>query len=301
MSDLRNVTHFLSETGKRNLALEIINHFSKYANSPALLRDIADSYFYSYDFEKSFEFFNMVIKGDATKQEKAECLLNMANIHIVKSQPQEALKILNNMDDSAEVVGLKKEANTVKENISLVSETGYWGHGVSEKHAFSQEMANWLALNLNSSKMLHDFGCGLGCYLKHLSQVGFSNLVGYEGVIPKDAVFKNIRSQDLSVGFSVECTGNVLCLEVGEHIPARYQDVFMDNICMACDNMLVLSWAKRGQPGFVHVNCLNNDEVIPEIEKRGFSFLEKETIGARLEMGESCYWFKDTLMLFKKK
>ena len=94
--------------------------------------------------------------------------------------------------------------------------------------------------------------------------------------------------------------GNVISLEVGEHIPAEFMDIYLDNITNNCDNYLITSWAIRGQAGFGHVNCLDNHEIIPLIEKRGFKLMEKETEEVRnIDLSEAP-WFKNTLFIFKK-
>lgn len=262
--------------------------------------DIAEAYFYSFDFDKSMEFFELLAKGKVTEQQKKEALINIANIYLIKSQPQNALFILNNLDDNPEVIRLKKEAFSIKEKMKCISETGYWSSEISEQHEFSKDLADWMTSQLNKSKKIYDFGCGSGYYLRHLMNNGFVDLVGYECSIPKMSLFENIICQDLSKKFSVTSPGDVICLEVGEHIPSKYQDVFLDNICNACDGTMILSWAIRGQPGLCHVNCLNNDEVIPELEKRGFYFLQKESMNARKCVQDSCHWFKDTIMVFNK-
>jgi hypothetical protein len=95
--------------------------------------------------------------------------------------------------------------------------------------------------------------------------------------------------------------GICIFLEVAEHIPEPLCEVALDNVIDACDKYLILSWAIRGQPGFGHVNCLNNDEVIPQLQKRGFMFLEKESLDARVSADESTPWFKNTIMIFERK
>ena len=113
-------------------------------------------------------------------------------------------------------------------------------------------------------------------------------------------MFNNIIQQDLTILLEFSPKGVVISLEVGEHIPAEYMDAYLDNICNNCSNYLITSWAIRGQAGFGHVNCLDNHEIIPLIEKRGFKLMEKETEEVRsIDLSEAP-WFKNTLLIFKK-
>ena len=95
--------------------------------------------------------------------------------------------------------------------------------------------------------------------------------------------------------------GIVISLEVGEHIPKQYQDIYLDNLDRHCEELLIISWAVRGQGGYGHFNELNNDEIIPEILKRGFVLLEEETKSIRDSVQSCCHYFKNTLMVFKRK
>ena len=186
-----------------------------------------------------------------------------------------------------------------------IAETGYWnGETAHIHHVHSQELSNWICNFLKDykSKNLFDFGCGLGNYLKDLKDNGFLYLTGFEADPPKNKVFDNIYKQDLTIYFNLNPNkGNVISLEVGEHIPAEHMNTYLDNITNNCDNYLITSWAIRGQAGFGHVNCLDNHEIIPLIEKRGFKLMEKETEEVRnIDLSEAP-WFKNTLLIFKRK
>ena len=94
--------------------------------------------------------------------------------------------------------------------------------------------------------------------------------------------------------------GIVISLEVGAHIPSTYQDVFIDNITTICNSYLILSWAVPGQPGIGHVNCLSNETIIKLITDKGFKYLEDISNQSREELVGNCWYFKDTLMVFKR-
>lgn len=185
----------------------------------------------------------------------------------------------------------------------LLHETGYWyANTAVNNHIHSPKLSNWIInfLDKEKDKFVYDFGCGMGYYLNDLNNNGFTKLVGVEGEpIPNNYSF-SIIGKNLSEPFNLGEKGNVIFLEVGEHIPKQYQDTVIDNVTNHCSDYLIMSWAVRGQDGLGHFNELNNDEVIPEFEKRGFKFLENETKDARQNVDDHCSYFVNTIMIFKK-
>jgi hypothetical protein len=71
-------------------------------------------------------------------------------------------------------------------------------------------------------------------------------------------------------------------MEVAEHIPAQFEDVFVDNLVRHANEGIVLSWAKLGQADLSHVNNRNLTYVKMQMEKRGFThnYIEPEKLKA---------------------
>lgn len=185
--------------------------------------------------------------------------------------------------------------------ISKISETGYWSADYAHvHHVHSQPLAEFIAQLLQDQKntRVTDLGCGQGFYLKHLQDQGFTDLIGYEGEVPLKKLFDNIQPRDLTKSI-YGLDGNVVCLEVGEHIPEEYCTKLLDNFQNLCTGYLILSWAIRDQAGFGHVNCLDNEEVIEMIEKRGFKYLPELSQDARKVIDDTTPWFKNTILIFK--
>lgn len=185
---------------------------------------------------------------------------------------------------------------------------GYWEAGTAHQHIFhSPKLADWIVhwvkqvTNNDLKVFIYDFGCGLGDYLKRFQDEGYVNLVGFEGDPAERSNFADIAKQDLTEPFEVKQRGICLFLEVAEHIPEQLIGVALSNVINACDKYLILSWAIRGQPGFGHVHCLDNHEVISELEQRGFVLLEKASLDARMAADDFTPWFKDTIMIFERK
>jgi SAM-dependent methyltransferase len=184
-----------------------------------------------------------------------------------------------------------------------IANTGFWnGETAHNHHVHSENLSQWIYDFCIKKKIqsVTDFGCGLGEYLAKLSPI-VSNAIGVEGSIPKEAKFEYIIQGDLTTDLKSKAFTSdlVISLEVGEHIPAEFMGVYLDNITNHSAKYLITSWAVRGQAGFGHVNCLDNAEIIPEFEKRGFKLLEKETEKARLIIEDKANWFRNTLFIFK--
>jgi SAM-dependent methyltransferase len=184
-----------------------------------------------------------------------------------------------------------------------IANTGFWnGETAHNHHVHSENLSQWIYDFCIKKKIqsVTDFGCGLGEYLSKLSPI-VNNAIGVEGSIPKAAKFEYIIQGDLTTDLKSKAFTSdlVISLEVGEHIPAEFMGVYLDNITNHSAKYLITSWAVRGQAGFGHVNCLDNAEIIPEFENRGFKLLEKETEKARLIIEDKAHWFRNTLFIFK--
>ncbi len=136
-----------------------------------------------------------------------------------------------------------------------------------------------------SPKEMIDIGCANGYLLEYLSKAGMKRFAGLEGA---DAAFKYMPVQVKEKAFKVDLSKEVdvlsgekfylvNCTEVGEHIPAKYEDVFLRNIGRFVDKYLVLSWANTWEDwlGFEkqkHVNPRSKSYVKNKLRKLGLSY-----------------------------
>lgn len=182
----------------------------------------------------------------------------------------------------------------------IIHPTGYWS-GDHLGHAYDPGLAQWIAveLSLEDPAPVIDFGCGDGYYLRELKAAGLTELRGYEGRIPKSRVFDPIVEQDLTVPFTCDTKGHVLCLEVAEHVPREHEVSFLGNITTPCTGTLILSWAVPGQVGDGHVNCRTNEEASVLVEFFGFEFDAKATADGRSSV-TTLPWFRNTLLVFRR-
>jgi len=181
----------------------------------------------------------------------------------------------------------------------MIGETGIWSEEEAQHHQHSEALAKFFAGYFEWDKRVYDFGCGLGFYVKRLRDAGFK-AYGFEGKPLIKALAKDHTIIcDLTNPFEVD-GGNVICLEVGEHIPKEFEQVILNNICLACDGKLVLSWALPNQPGLGHVNCQPQDYIIAEVCRRGFVYKEELTKEVRGTIEAHCDWFQRTLLIFER-
>lgn len=185
----------------------------------------------------------------------------------------------------------------------MIGPTGIWSEEEQFAHAFSENVAKYISEYFEKDKPVSDIGCGDGSYVKYLMDSGFEDVCGFDGISPINVKTKNIIKVDLTKDISANLggvSGNVICLEVFEHIPKQYEEQFVENICNAFNGKLVLSVAVEGQPGLGHVNCRNNDYIINLFESKGFKFNKKRTKEIRKNVEDHVNYFRNTLMIFER-
>ena len=169
------------------------------------------------------------------------------------------------------------------------------------EHHSSKRLAHQLATVLPKNTPVIDYGCGKGTYIAHLSERGFE-CTGFEGTVGIEdlAGFKGIIQADLTKPIGDRPKGSVICLEVAEHIDAKYEDVLIKNITENCTGRIILSWAVKGQGGCGHVNEQDSDYVIQRIEKEGFELNGQLSNHLRGHAGADLWWFKKSIYVFDR-
>ena len=181
-----------------------------------------------------------------------------------------------------------------------ISPTGFWLEYDEYEHVFIEELSQEINSYVkdNGINTVYDFACGKGDYLDRLvKQYPGVSATGFEGHV-ENYIYDNIVELDLSKPANLDQVDLVISIEVGEHIPKEFEQIFFDNISNSAKNHVILSWATEGQDGNGHINCQNNDYVISEMEKRGWSFNANLTNDARAKMPP--LWIKNTIMFFNK-
>lgn len=177
---------------------------------------------------------------------------------------------------------------------------GIWTAKDAEHHQVSELLAEFIYNRMRWIKATTfcDFGCGNGYYVDYLLKKGFHG-VGIDGNKAGIKYKTNVFVEDLT--FPIQLKHDVsISLEVAEHLPKSAQETFMRNVCDSAQNSLILSWAEIGQPGIGHVNCRSQEDVIADVESRGFKLNKIDTDIARYNVDYNTDWFRRTLLIFDR-
>ena len=99
---------------------------------------------------------------------------------------------------------------------------------------------------------------------------------------------------DLNKKFDV-----VMSLEVAEHLPKKYEEIYVDNLIKHTNGWLIISWAVPGQGGKGHFNEQPGEYVLKLFEDKGFSHRDEYSQYLRNSI-TSLPWFKNTIFVFSK-
>ena len=134
----------------------------------------------------------------------------------------------------------------------IINQQGFWENPTTEGPAHDRRLAGAILKVLKARKCdtLVDFGCGTGEYARFFRR---HRLVveAYDGNPYTEQISGGIaKVKDLSQTFDLEKQFNcVMSLEVGEHIPAEFEQTFIDNVVRHSieGGIIILSWAIPGQ------------------------------------------------------
>ena len=183
-----------------------------------------------------------------------------------------------------------------------INDKGFWENPNKEGHAHDSRLAGAILKILKARKIdtLVDFGCGTGEYARFFRRHSLV-VEAYDGNPYTEQITGGIgQVKDLSQPFNMNKQfGCVMSLEVGEHIPAEFEQTFIGNLCRHSfrPGLILLSWAIPSQDGDGHVNCQTNEYIIEQMLSRGYELDEVAT--AKLRKSASLWWFKNTIMLFR--
>lgn len=186
-----------------------------------------------------------------------------------------------------------------------IHQKGFWENETIEGHCFDGALCDVLGrlLLYRGVNTVVDLGCGPGWYVRGFRDRGLY-AEGYDGNPHTHAISAELlgndnpcRVCDLSAPLHLgKRFDYVVSLEVGEHIPQEYEQVFLENVTRHAIRGVVISWAIEGQGGDGHVNCRNNEYVIGKMIELGF----REDLPAKryLRRYASLSWMKNTLLAF---
>jgi cyclopropane fatty-acyl-phospholipid synthase-like methyltransferase len=182
-----------------------------------------------------------------------------------------------------------------------IQSNGAWSGVVQDKHFFDEKLSQEILsiLKEKSIKNCVDFGCGMGLYAKFLNDNDI-RCECFDGNPETNKITSGIcETLDLSNEFDLNTKYDcVISLEVGEHIPKEYEEIFIRNITKHVGQLLILSWAIPRQVGNGHVNLRSNDYIISTINNYRLRY--NDELSQKLRKSSQLWWFKNTIMVFNK-
>jgi hypothetical protein len=151
-------------------------------------------------------------------------------------------------------------------------------------------------------KSISDYGAGVGQYGAQFKKAMPELLYyGYDGAGDVEAYTSGfLRWFDLTKPLNNPVTDWVMSLEVGEHIPSKYEGVLVRNLHRHNCKGIILSWSAIGQRGLNHINNHSNGYVSTIFEELGYQ--RDSDLEALLRREEDNYsWFTKSVMVFRRK
>lgn len=182
-----------------------------------------------------------------------------------------------------------------------IHSNGYWqGTQASSQHVHDANLAKCLIsfFKNEGATSIVDFGCGMGKYVQAFRNHGL-DATGFDGNPNTPELTNNTcKVLDLSVPTQLEPFDWVMSLEVGEHLPKTFEDIFINNLHNNNKCGIVLSWAVKGQGGHGHFNEQNNDYIKSKV--CGLGYINDTESESTMRTMSSLSWFKNTIMVFRR-
>ena len=185
-----------------------------------------------------------------------------------------------------------------------VSDNGGWCSKISGKNSSEHKTDVPLSKALSkflSGKKVASFGDGPGVYKELLLKYG--EVLSYDSFdgapYTEETTNKVVKFLDLSVPiYHLNKYDWVMSLEVAEHIPAKFEHIYIDNLVRHAKEGVILSWAKIGQGGHSHINNRDFEYVKQKMEEKGFKHDAKSS---RFFQDQATFsWFKSNINVYLK-
>lgn len=130
-------------------------------------------------------------------------------------------------------------------------------------------------IKMYNPKSVLDLGCNVGRWLHVFMQLGIDNVIGVDGdnmipqlTIPATHFYAADLTQPISFNRRFDL---VLCLEVAEHLDAKFADLIVSH-CVNLSDTVFWSAASPGQGGYNHVNEQEPAYWIEKFKAHGYSY-----------------------------
>ncbi|XP_071104438.1 uncharacterized protein [Haliotis cracherodii] len=202
---------------------------------------------------------------------------------------------------SCQMVELNQPHNKASPGVSA---TGGWCKHNSKsstgEHKFDETLAEELSL-LFYNQSVASFGDGPGTYKKYIDSTHRVHTYdAFDGApYGREVSGGVVRFLDLTAPqYGLPLYDWVMSLEVAEHIPSKYETIYIDNVVRHAEVGIVLSWAVPGQGGLAHVNNRPLAYVQRVLLENGFEpDMEASTV---LQKRTTLRWLKRNVYVYRR-
>ena len=168
----------------------------------------------------------------------------------------------------------------------------------STEHATDKTLIPHMSILL-SDKTVASFGDGPGIYKREIEKLGHVKLYDAFDGAPycEETSHGRVRFMDLSIPqYGIRQYDWIISLEVAEHIPKKYEAVYLDNIFRHAKEGIILSWAVPGQGGLSHINNKPIEYVLKVMRENGFQRDAGKSM--KLQASASLSWIKSNINVY---
>lgn len=151
-------------------------------------------------------------------------------------------------------------------------------------------------------KTVASFGDGPGAYKREVLKLGHvKSFDSFDGAPFCEKTSEGrVQFMDLTIPqYGIHNYDWIMSLEVAEHIPEKFEHIFLDNIFRHAREGILLSWAVPGQGGLDHINNQPLSYVVNIMEKNGF--YRDENASKKLQESAQLPWIRSNLNVYRRK
>lgn len=147
---------------------------------------------------------------------------------------------------------------------------------------------------------MSDLGAGLGQYGGCVSS-SVQQFYSYDGAANVEAHTQQlVKYVDFTLPLHLPTTDWAIPFEVGEHVPSKYEGMFVRNLHATNCRGIVLSWATFKQRGGTsHINLHDNDHLKQSFAELGY--VHDDAMQERFRKATPGVFFETSLMVFRRK
>lgn len=219
------------------------------------------------------------------------------------SNDSENLKLIKCL--SKRLTQMAKNLGQLSCNITeKVSINGGWCSPLSGKnsseHVTDVEIAKELSFFLRN-KRVASFGDGPGLY-KEIFEIlkDVQSYDAFDGAPFCEETTNNfVKFLDLTVPvYHLNMYDWIISIEVAEHIPKQFEDIYVNNLVRHAREGIILSWASPGQGGLSHLNEKYFEEVKSIMFSKGFQHMQQDS--ERIREKSILPWIQNNLNIYKR-